>query len=156
MRTSFLLLLLCCATASQAATDYLKAFPSAEAGMVRYVLNLDPQLDESTFKVELIIGKTVEVDAANSYFFSGQIEAVAVEGWGFTRYVVRDLGPMGGTLMAPDPLAPKIGRFIPLAGEPLLLRYNSRLPMVIYVPDGAEVRYRIWKAEPGTKPVGRG
>jgi ecotin len=27
-----------------------------------------------------------------------------------------------------------------------LQRYNSRMPIVVYVPKGAEVRYRIWKA----------
>jgi ecotin len=28
-----------------------------------------------------------------------------------------------------------------------LIRYNSRLPVVIYVPADAQVRYRIWKAD---------
>ena len=26
------------------------------------------------------------------------------------------------------------------------IRYNSRIPLVVYVPKGGEVRYRIWKA----------
>jgi ecotin len=55
---------------------------------------------------------------------------------------------MAGTLMAVDPNAPKVERFITLAGEPKLLRYNSRLPLVVYVPAGVEVRYRLWRAEP--------
>jgi ecotin len=42
---------------------------------------------------------------------------------------------------------PKVERFITLGGEPELLRYNSRLPLVVYVPVGVEVRYRIWKAD---------
>lgn len=150
-----LLFLLCTGTARPAA-DYLEAFPPAEPGMVRYVLKLDSQMDESDLKVELTAGKTVEVDAVNTYFFSGSIEAVTVEGWGFTRYVVRDLGPMGGTLMAPDPAAPKIARFIPLGGEPTLLRYSSRVPLVLYVPEGTEVKYRLWRADPEAKAVGKG
>ena len=28
-----------------------------------------------------------------------------------------------------------------------LRRYNSRLPIVVYVPTGYEVHYRIWNAE---------
>ena len=40
---------------------------------------------------------------------------------------------------------------ITLGGEPELHRYNSRLPLVIYVPDGVEVRYRIWKGESSLK-----
>jgi ecotin len=63
---------------------------------------------------------------------------------------------MAGTLMAVDPNAPLVERFISVGGEPQLLRYNSRLPVVVYVPDGVEVRYRIWRADPSTTPAPRG
>lgn len=138
------------------AADDLKAFPPADKGMVRYVLQLPEQKDESAFKVELIVGKTVRVDAANRYFFGGRIEAQTIEGWGYTRYMVSELGPMAGTLMATDPNAPKTDRFIALGGEPYLIRYNSRLPVVVYVPEGAEVRYRIWNAGAETKAMEKG
>ena len=59
---------------------------------------------------------------------------------------------MAGTLMAVDPNAPKVNRFITLGGEPYLIRYNSRLPIVVYVPEGVEVRYRIWTAAPKPQP----
>lgn len=138
------------------AADNMKAFPPAEAGMVRHVLHLPPQDDESAFKVELIVGKTVALDTRNRYFFGGRIEPETIEGWGFTRYLVKDLGPMAGTLMAVDPDAPKEPRFVTLGGEPYLVRYNSRLPVVVYVPEGVEVRYRIWSAGPEAQPVERG
>jgi len=124
----------------------MKAFPFAEQGMVRYVLQLPKQDDESAFKVELIVGKTVRIDKDNKYFFGGKIEAQTIAGWGYTRYTVSELGPMAGTLMAVDPNSPKVDRFVTLGGEPYLIRYNSRLPIVVYVPEGAEVRYRIWSA----------
>jgi len=130
------------------AADDMKAFPPAEKGMIRHVLHLPKQADESAFKVELIVGKTVRVDAENRYFFGGKIEAETIQGWGYTRYVLRQLGPMAGTFMAVDPDAPKEDRFVPLGGEPYLIRYNSRLPVVVYVPEGVEVRYRIWSAKP--------
>ena len=142
--------------ATAPANSNMKAFPPAEAGMVRYVLQLPAEQDESALKVELIVGKTVLVDAANTYFFAGTIEARNIEGWGFTRYVVSQLGPMAGTLMAVNPNAPKVNRFIALAGEPYLLRYNSRLPVVVYVPDGVEVRYRIWTAAPKAAAIDQG
>ena len=138
------------------AADNMKAFPPAGAGMVRHVLQLPPQTDESAFRVELIVGKTLQLEAGNRYFFAGKIEAENIPGWGFTRYVVGQLGPMAGTLMAVDPDAPKVARFIQLAGEPYLIRYNSRLPVVVYVPDGVEVRYRIWSAAPEAKALERG
>ena len=68
------------------AADDMKAFPPAEEGMVRYVLQLPKQEDESAYKVELIVGKTVEIDEANRYFFVGEIEALSIKGWGYTRY----------------------------------------------------------------------
>jgi ecotin len=128
------------------AADDLSAFPPPEEGMVRYVLPLPRQDDESASRVELIVGKTVQVDERNRYFFGGKIERETIKGWGYTRYVVGKLGPMAGTLMAVDPNAPKIARFITLAGEPHFVRYNSRLPIVVYVPEGVEVRYRVWTA----------
>lgn len=125
----------------------LKAFPAAGEGMSRFVIILPPERDEELLKVQLLIGKTVKLDAQNRYFFGGRIESETIPGWGYERYVLKSLGLMAGTLMAVDPNEPKVGRFITLAGEPELLRYNSRLPLVVYVPDGVEVRYRIWRAD---------
>ena len=63
---------------------------------------------------------------------------------------------MAGTLMAVDPDASKVNRFIPLGGEPYLIRYNSKLPVVVYVPEGVEVRYRIWRAGAKIKGMKQG
>jgi len=144
------------AVVSNQAADIMKAFPPAEEGMVRYVLQLPGQNDESLFKVELIVGKTVQVDKKNRYFFGGTIEKETIKGWGYTRYYVSKLGPMAGTAMAVDPNAPKVERFITLGGEPYFIRYNSRMPIVIYVPEGVEVRYRIWTTEVEPKAMQKG
>jgi len=133
------------------AGDNLKAFPPPDKGSVRYVLQLPKLDDESTSKVELIVGKTVLLDEKNQYFFGGKIQEETIKGWGFPRYIVSEIGPMAGTLMAIDPNAPKVNRFITLGGEPYLIRYNSRLPIVMYAPEGVEVRYRIWSVSSETK-----
>ncbi|MEI8014085.1 MAG: ecotin family protein [Nitrospira sp.] len=138
------------------AADNIKAFPPPEEGMVRYVLQLPKQDDESAFKVELIVGKTVQVDERNRYFFGGRVEKETIKGWGFTRYNVSKLGPMAGTLMAIDPDMPKVARFVTLGGDPYIIRYNSRLPIVVYGPEGVEVRYRIWSAGAEVKAVEQG
>jgi ecotin len=135
------------------AAENMQAFPPAEAGMTRHVINLPQQEDETAFKVELIVGKTVKTDARNRYFFGGAIETESIPGWGFDRYTLRKLGPMAGTLMGIDPNAPLVERFVSLGGEPRLLRYNSRLPLVVYVPAGVEVRHRIWHRETGPRFV---
>ena len=155
MKALIALVMVLVATTSLA-TDNMKAFPPAEEGMVRYVINLPEQEDETGWRVELVLGKTVQIDAANRYFFAGTLETETIEGWGFDRHILRQLGPMAGTLMAVDPAAPKVDRFITLGGEPRLLRYNSRLPLVVYVPEGVEVRYRFWRADADIATAERG
>jgi ecotin len=125
----------------------LKAFPPAGEGMSRFVIMLPPRKEEELLKVQLLVGKTVKLDSRNSYFFGGKLETETIQGWGYDRYVLKALGPMAGTLMAVDPNVLKVDRFITLGGEPEILRYNSRLPLVVYVPEGVEVRYRIWRGD---------
>jgi len=134
------------------AGDNLKAFPPAEDGMTRHVLVLPARDDETLWRVELMVGRHVEVDARNRFFLAGSIEAETVSGWGYTLYRAA-VGPLAGTLMAVDPAEPKVRRFVTLGGEPYLVRYNSRLPIVVYVPDGTEVRYRLWSAEPAAQSM---
>ena len=153
---SITILLFFIAMASARAADNMKAFPPAEQGMVRYVLQLPKQEDETGFRVELIVGKTVLLDEVNKYFFGGKIEVETIKGWGFPRYIVSKLGPMAGTRIAVHPDTPKVDRFITLGGEPHLIRYNSRLPIVVYVPEGVEVRYRVWSASPEVKAMEKG
>lgn len=156
MKSTLLMIALAAGSSTLFAADNMKAFPPAEAGQTRHVLQLPKQADETAFKVELIIGKTVHTDQDNRYFFGGELKAVNIQGWGFTRYVLDELGPMAGTLMAPNPNAPKVDRFIALGGKPQLLRYNSRLPLVVYVPEGVEVRYRMWRADEKTTTIKEG
>jgi ecotin len=136
--------------------DYMKAFPPPADGMTRHVLKLPGQNNEADLRIELIVGKTMKVDAKNRRFFSGKIKAETIKGWGFARYVLEKLGPMAGTLMAPEPGAPKVEKFVSLGGEPYLIRYNSKLPLVVYVPKGVEVRYRLWRANPVSEPIEEG
>lgn len=141
------------ATAQTWAADPLQAFPPAAKGYLRHVLQLAPQDDEAAYKVELLVGKTVPLDERNTYFFGGKIAEDTIKGWGYTRYVLSQLGPMAGTRIAVDPNTPKVPRFVKLGGEPYLIRYNSRLPVVVYTPADVEVRYRIWSAGTEVKSV---
>ena len=141
---------------SSQAANHLQAFPPAETGMVRHVLQLPARGDESLYKVELIVGKTVETDPYNRYFFTGQIQSETIQGWGFTRYVIKTLGLMAGTRMAVPPNTPKAPHFITLGGEPYFIRYNSKLPIVVYAPEAAEVRYRIWSSGGSMEAIPQG
>jgi len=122
MKNIYWLTALCllAAVVSVHGADNMSAFPPAGAGMARHVLHLSKQHDDSACKVQLIVGKTVLIDEKNKYFFSGKIEEETIEGWGFPRYTVSKLGQMAGTLMAVDPKAPKVSRFITLGGRTIL------------------------------------
>ena len=67
-----------------------------------------------------------------------------LKGWGYTYYEVTGSDVAMSTRMAPPEGAKKVEKFV--KGTPLLIRYNSRLPIVVYVPKGYSVQYRIWKA----------
>jgi ecotin len=143
------------ALAGDEGSSWEKAYPAAEKGMVRHVLHLQTMKDEFAVKVELIAGKTIQTDGVNQYFFGGKIVEQTVQGWGYPRYDVT-IGPLAGTLMAGPPGAPKVVKFVPIGGEPMIIRYNSKLPVVVYAPEGVEVRYRIWRADTELKPIERG
>lgn len=155
-RLSLLLAPILMASALHAAADPMTAFPPAGEGMSRFVITLPSEKDEDRLKVELLVGKNVTLDPGNRYFFAGRLQKETVTGWGYDFFILKSLGPMAGTLMAIDPKIPKVERFITLGGESELIRYNSRPPLVVYVPKGVEVRYRIWRADQQTQKAPEG
>jgi ecotin len=141
------LLSLACAlplVACAATPEAFKPYPAAADGYNRHVIELPAQADEAEHKVEIIAGKTLEVDC-NQQRLGGQWQEKTVEGWGYSYYELSQVGPAMSTLMAcPD--GSRKQAFVRVGGEPQLVRYNSKLPLVIYAPKDIEVRYRIWSA----------
>ncbi|MGB7933822.1 MAG: ecotin family protein [Gammaproteobacteria bacterium] len=128
----------------------LKAFPAAREGMERFVIVLPHKErgEEDDFMVELNAGRTLLADGVNQMLLGNSIEPRTLEGWGYTYYEVTGPSVVINTLMAPPEGAPMVERFVSAA--PLRIRYNSRLPIVIYAPEGYEARYRIWQASETT------
>ncbi len=119
-------------------------YPKAESGFTRQVIHLAPQAREDDFQVEILAGKTMTADC-NHPRLGGILEEKNLEGWGYPFYrLEKVIGPMS-TLMACPPGTSKED-FVPVVGDGFLLRYNSKLPLVLYVPKDIEVRYRIWSA----------
>tara|TARA_R110000850_G_scaffold16224_10_gene50865 strand:- start:1522 stop:2007 length:486 start_codon:yes stop_codon:yes gene_type:complete len=131
-----------------AAPDHpeLKAFPEAEEGQQRIVIVLPEKTrdEEGAFKVELIPGKVMMTDGVNKVRHGSTVESRPLKGWGYTFYEVIGKDVVMSTKMAPRPGTKKVEKFV--AGQSLTIRYNSRLPVVVYAPEGYEVRYRIWSA----------
>ena len=121
------------------------AYPAAPEGMERKVIFL-PHVDrgdDQHLQVEILVGRMMETDGINSYRLGGTLHERNIQGWGFSYYEVEgDLRNAASTLIG-GPTNPA-QRFV--AGPRLLVRYNSRLPLVVMVPKGSELRWRIWKA----------
>lgn len=131
------------APAQRTAADELKAFPPAPAGQVRRVIMLPAAADEDALKVGVIVGRTMTVDC-NRHVFGARMERRTVEGWGYDYFVVTAGDTPASTRMACPP-GSETRRFVRSADEPML-RYNSRLPIVLYAAPDVEIRYRIWRA----------
>ncbi|MFD1802432.1 serine protease inhibitor ecotin [Mixta tenebrionis] len=132
--------------AAHPALETVAPYPAAEKGQVRQVIYLPPQQNEDLYKVELLIGKTMEVDC-NHVMMGAQVEQQTLAGWGYDYYVVKSLSaPAMTRKMCID--GDKRQEFVPAnLGAYSLQRYNSKLPIVIYTPADVQVKYRLWRAE---------
>ncbi|MCA0763338.1 serine protease inhibitor ecotin, partial [Vibrio vulnificus] len=104
--------------------EKIAPYPQAEKGMKRQVITLTPQQDESTLKVELLIGQTLNVDC-NQHRLGGTLETKTLEGWGYDYYVFDNVTSPVSTMMA-CPEGKKEQKFVTAwLGEDGMLRYNS-------------------------------
>lgn len=129
-----------------------KEFPAAEKGQKQVVIKLPAKgnlKDEMNYKVELIAGKKMMVDC-NKHGLNGSVEEKFLEGYGYKYYVFTTTGETWSTRMGcPD--NSKHEEFV--SATPLMIDYYSRVPLVVYVPEDCDVKYRVWSAgrvmEPG-------
>lgn len=125
--------------------DDLKPYPPAEAGAARMVIRLPAVDDESQLKVELMIGKAMKIDC-NRHWFGGKFEREIVAGWGYPIFRLSEVAGPASTMMACPPEEEKRTAFVQVRIDDPLVRYNSKLPVVVYVPESFSVRYRVWSA----------
>ncbi|KAG5482677.1 hypothetical protein CUR178_06714 [Leishmania enriettii] len=137
------------ASAGKTLAEFGAPYPEPTVNQRRYVIFLEPKdydKELNDYKVELIPGRVEDVDGANHYSMGGKIEEKTIDGWGYSYYVVT-LTTMAGTLMMPlGEAARKRSHFVPMSTRKLY-RYNSKLPIVVYMPKDGELRYRIWCAK---------
>ena len=127
------------------ARDNLKPYPATEAGFNRIVFNIPSTENDADRKIEIMAGKAMATDC-NQTWLGGRLEKKVAQGWGYPYFVLEASDVAASTRMACPPGEEKTEKFVTVRGEGFLLRYNSKLPVVVYVPEGFEVRYRIWKA----------
>ena len=146
MKLLSLLILLCLNLSCMSSPDNLKAFPAAKEGQQRFVIQLDhkDRTEESNFKVELILGKQIKTDGVNQYQLNATLSSQPLKGWGFTYYKFEGNGMISSTRMAAAPGSQESTQFV--KGKPLLINYNSRIPIVVYLPKAYQLRYKIWSS----------
>jgi ecotin len=136
------------------AADDLKPFPQAETGYRRVVIRLPAVDAPDDRRVELIFGKMMEVDC-NRHFLSGQLAHKVAQGWGYEYFILSNVSGPASTMMACPPDEPRKAAFVRVNlgrddAQYGWQRYNPKLPIVVYVPDSIEARYRIWTADKQT------
>ncbi|MEN8799343.1 MAG: serine protease inhibitor ecotin [Flavobacteriaceae bacterium] len=121
----------------------LSMYPKPSAELTRHIIILPAKEEESDFKIELYAGKTMEVDC-NKHTLAGELEEKTVSGWGYSYLEFTTNGNIISTRMA-CPEASLHEEFVHAGSK--LVRYNSKLPIVVYTPTGYEVRYKIWNRD---------
>lgn len=133
----------------------LKHFATNIDGLTRHVILLphkEREMDHD-YRVELIVGQTIQTDGVNKYRLMGQIDEQTLNGIGYQYYLVSKIqGALSTKIGVPAGQKP-VNEFVEIPRR--LVPYNSRLPIVIYAPADADVKYRIFEAGP-TMPTERG
>lgn len=117
-------------------------YPEAKDGQERVLINLPKLENEEDYEIELLVGKWAEVDC-NQHNLLGEFEEVTIEGWGYNYFNFESEGEMMSTRMAcPDQeLENKL-----INAPSIKARYNSKLPVVVIVPEGYTVSYKLWNS----------
>lgn len=117
-------------------------YPQARKEEKRIIINLPVLDNEEDYEVELIVGKWKEVDC-NQHGLIGKIKKEAADGWGYDYYVFEtDRNIMSTRMACPDQKLEK--KLIQSPSKKI--RYNSKLPVVVIVPEGYTVSYKIWNS----------
>lgn len=118
-------------------------YPYAKSGYSRSVIYLPALKDENNARIELVVGKEMLVDC-NIHRLVGMIKQRELEGWGYSYYEVIRPEINGISTMMACPENSNSIEFVTMNHDLGVLRYNSKLPIVIYAPVDLQVKYRVW------------
>lgn len=125
-------------------------YPAVNKDSNRHVIWLANQADESQYKVEILATKSGLKDC-NTVSYNANLKVQTLEGWGYDYYRVDNLQGPNSTLMACDNKQKRKANIPVNFADQDLLRYNSKLPIVIYAPKDIDIQYRIWQAAKTTQ-----
>lgn len=118
---------------------------SVKNGFDKYVLRLPSRSNEQNYQVSLVVGKEVTVDTCNeSSFFNSLIQKTDPEEG---DYIEVSVSPLMSTMVHCNGKIFYYQTFITLDKvKETPLPYSSKKPLIIHVPKGFEVGYRIQKS----------
>lgn len=124
-------------------------FPKAQKGMVQYVIEVPhSSIDQdANKKIEIYVGQYKDTDKCNHQFLNGELVQKDLKGYGYQYYEFKTNGEIASTLMGCGDTG-TINKFV--TAQPQLTDYNGRMPIVVYAPEGYDVQFKIYKAEPET------
>ncbi|CCD15895.1 unnamed protein product [Trypanosoma congolense IL3000] len=136
-----------CSLSSNVDVDYCKFEepPSPREGQKRCLFVLDPlehHVESNDRMLELLPGRVEAVDGVNSYFINGTVTEEVLPGLGYPCYMV-DLKETYKSRYAVPPEAIPEKKFLSIRHRKLI-PYNSRQPVVVYMPVDADIHYRVW------------
>ena len=140
-----------CQSSNQISANKEIPWPKAESNQERFIINL-PKEEGSDKEVELVIGKRMKTDVCNKFFFGGTIEKKDLEGWGYNYYVAKPTTMAGTRRACID--SRQVEKFVQMnSSRNMKIRYNSKLPIVVYAPKGFEVSYKLWTKDGKVYPA---
>lgn len=125
-------------------------FPKASRGMKQIVIRPPRRADEAQLRIEFYAGQLRTIDC-NQVSIPAGLTRHEVQGWGYPYWDMPTPPPAITTLMG-CPAGSERQAFV--HGTPSFVDYRSALPIIVYVPGGYGVRYRIWRTD-GAEMEGR-
>ena len=136
----------------------LTGYPEPAPGLKRWVIQPSGLLPKSAdplisvhpldWRIQLIVGQTVRLDC-NTKRLSGTGMTMRMLPKASGKALFEVKGPVAviSTKMACPDDQPTRKSFLSLGKQPYLVPYNASWPIVVDLPVGIELRWRVWKAE---------
>ena len=136
----------------------LTGYPEPAPGLKRWVIQPSGLLPKSAeplisahpldWRIQLIVGQTVRLDCNTKRLSaSGMTLRMLPKASGKALFEVKGPVAVISTKMACPDHQPTRTSFLSLGKQPYLVPYNASWPIVVDLPVGTELRWRVWKAE---------
>lgn len=119
------------------AVDKLRIYPEKVGTLIRHYIYLKKETNEILYSVEFFPGIYAKVDNCNKHFLGGEFKKHRIKDSELTYYVFYYESTHTTARGCPEPSTIQF-----VTGPKRLVRYDSRLPLVVYLPEGMELKYR--------------